>query len=184
MTGERPGRPLPGDLTDRQRIERIIRVDHAGEYGASRIYLGQLAVLGHTRSGGAIRRMKMQEDRHLEVFRDLVIERRVRPTALIPLWTVAGLALGAGTALLGQRAAMACTIAVEEVIGEHYANQARALGPDEDGLRRVIERFRDEELGHRDQAVAHGGEGAVGYPVMRRLIQKGSRLAIWLSERI
>ena len=175
---------LPGDLTREELIERMIRVDHAGEFGARRIYEGQLAVLGDTVDGETIRHMKEQEDRHLAAFERLIVERRVRPTALHPLWNIAGFALGAGTALLGPKVAMACTIAVEEVIVEHYARQSEQLGDDEADLRETIEAFRAEELEHRDIAVDHGGEEAIGYPVLRRLIQAGSRTAIWLSERV
>jgi ubiquinone biosynthesis monooxygenase Coq7 len=175
---------LPGDLTREELIDRIIRVDHAGEFGARRIYEGQLAVLGRSAEGPTIRHMKEQEDRHLAAFEDLIVERQVRPTVLHPLWNIAGFALGAGTALLGPKAAMACTIAVEEVIDAHYARQAAQLGDDESALRETIEEFRAEEREHRDTAVDHGGEEAAGYPVLRRLIQAGSRAAIWLSERV
>jgi ubiquinone biosynthesis monooxygenase Coq7 len=162
----------------------MIRVDHAGEYGARRIYEGQLAVLGRGPSGPAIRHMHEQELRHLETFEKLVGERHVRPTALQPLWHVAGFALGVGTALLGERAAMACTVAVEEVIDEHYAGQAARLGDDERALHDTIEEFRAEELEHRDTGLAHGAEDTPGYEPLSAAIKAGSRLAIWLSERI
>lgn len=184
MTENTAENRLPGELTREELVERMIRVDHAGEFGARRIYEGQLAVLGRTADGETIRHMKEQEDRHLAAFERLIVERRVRPTALHPLWNIAGFALGAGTALLGPKAAMACTIAVEEVIDEHYARQAEQLGGDERALRDVIEEFRAEELEHRDTAINHGGEQAAGYPVLRRLIQAASRTAIWLSERV
>ncbi|MFM7689947.1 MAG: demethoxyubiquinone hydroxylase family protein, partial [Alphaproteobacteria bacterium] len=109
---------LPGDPTAREVVERTIRVDHAGEYGAKRIYEGQLAVLGRTKYGSLIEHMKAQEQVHLDTFSRLIGERRVRPTALLPFWHVAGFALGAATALLGHRGAMACTVAVEEAIDE------------------------------------------------------------------
>ena len=109
----------------------MIRVDHAGEYGARRIYEGQLAVLGRDAGGGSIRRMYDQELEHLDRFDKLLVARRVRPTALQPLWHVAGFALGAATAMMGERAAMACTVAIEEVIDEHYGGQAARLGPEE-----------------------------------------------------
>src|SRR5262249_905282 len=135
---------LPGDLEPRERVARILRVDHAGEYGAKRIYDGQLAVLGKSGAeGAAIRHMSEQESRHLRKFEQMIAERRVRPTALMPLWHVAGFALGAATALLGPRAAMACTVAVEEVIDEHYRRQAEQLGPDEADLKQEILAFRD-----------------------------------------
>jgi ubiquinone biosynthesis monooxygenase Coq7 len=175
---------LPGDLTREALIDRMIRVDHAGEFGAKRIYEGQLAVLGQSADGDTIRHMKEQEDRHLAAFERLVVARGVRPTALHPIWNLAGFALGAGTALLGPKAAMACTIAVEDVIAEHYARQADQLGDDEAELRQTIESFRAEELEHRDTAIEKGGEQAIGYPVLRRAVQAGSRMAIWLSERV
>jgi ubiquinone biosynthesis monooxygenase Coq7 len=175
---------LPGDLTRDQLLERMVRVDQAGEYGAVRIYAGQLAVLGHTPAGRPIRAMAAQERRHLDRFDDLVADRRVRPTALQPLWHVAGYALGAATALLGPRAAMACTVAVEEVIDEHYASQAAQLGDDEAELRETIERFRAEELEHRDTALDHEAERAPAYRALSGGIKAASRFAIWLSERI
>jgi ubiquinone biosynthesis monooxygenase Coq7 len=165
-------------------IARILRVDHAGEHGAVRIYAGQLAVLGDTPAGAVIRGMAEQEQRHLAAFDRLLPERRVRPTALAPLWHAAGFALGAATALMGERAAMACTVAVEEVIDEHYAAQSAQLGTEEPELKALIEDFRREEIEHRDQGLAHGAEQAPGYEVLRAAIKTGSRLAIWLSTRL
>jgi ubiquinone biosynthesis monooxygenase Coq7 len=175
---------LPGDPTPGRLIDRVLRVDHAGEYGATRIYAGQLAVVGHRRSGEAIRHMAAQEAEHLQTFEKLVVERRARPTLLQPLWRVVGFALGAGTALLGERAAMACTVAVEETIDEHYSKQIAALGDDEAPLRDTLEQFRREELEHRDIGLAHGATAAPAYPLLSRAIKAGSRLAIWLSERL
>ncbi len=175
---------LPGDLAPAQQVKRMIRVDQAGEYGARRIYEGQLAVLGHGRSGPVIRRMYEQELAHLETFDKLIAERRVRPTALQPLWHVAGFALGAATALMGEKAAMACTVAVEEVIDAHYAGQAEALGEEEAALKETIESFRAEELEHRDTGLAEGAEEAPAYALLSGAIKAGSRLAIWLSTRI
>jgi len=175
---------LPGDLPADKLLERIVRVDHAGEYGAVRIYEGQLAVLGDSDKADAIRHMADQEREHLEKFNRLIGERRVRPTALMPVWHAAGFALGAATALMGERAAMACTVAVEEAIDEHYAAQAAMLGDDEAELRDTIEKFRADELEHRDTALAHEAEEAPGYEVLSAVIKKGSRLAIWLSERV
>ncbi len=175
---------MPGDVPHRALVERMVRVDHAGEYGAVRIYEGQLAVLGRSAAGPVLRRMAEQERRHLEHFERLVSQRRVRPTLLSPLWHVAGFALGAGTALLGPRAAMACTVAVEEVIDEHYARQAAQLGEDEAALKAAVEEFRAEEVEHRDTALTHGAEQAPGYPLLTGVVKAGSRLAIWLSERI
>jgi len=174
---------MPGDPTREELVEGMIRVDHAGEFGAVRIYAGQLAVLGGTKAGDAIAEMAEQERRHLDGFDRLAAERRVRPTVLSPLWHVAGFALGAGTALLGPKAAMACTQAVEEVIDEHYAAQAAKLGDDEVELRDMIEDFRADELEHRDRAVAEGAEGAPAYELLTGAVKAGSRLAIWLSTR-
>ena len=175
---------LPGDPSREEMIARILRVDHAGEHGAVRIYEGQLAVLGDKPAGAVIRRMAEQEQKHLQAFNRLLPEYRVRPTALSPLWHVAGFALGAATALLGEKAAMACTVAVEEVIDEHYANQSAQLGAEEPALRSVIDEFRQDEIAHRDEGLAHGAEETPGYEVLRAAIKAGSRLAIWLSTRV
>lgn len=177
-------RRMPGDPPERAMVERIIRVDQAGEYGATRIYAGQLAVLPEGPAKRAVREMAAKEKEHLAAFDKLVAERRVRPTALQPLWHVAGFALGAATALMGPRAAMACTVAVEEAIDEHYAAQASALGDNEKDLRQRIETYREDELEHRDTALAHEAERAPAYPLLSAAIKSGSRLAIWLSERI
>jgi len=177
-------RRLPGDPSRAALIERMIRVDHAGEYGAKRIYDGQLAVLGRAKTAPEIRRMAEQEQRHLDAFDKLIAERRVRPTALSPLWHAAGFALGAATALLGERAAMACTVAVEEVIDEHYRRQSAALGDGEPALKAAIDEFRRDECKHRDVALAHGAQEAPFYPVLSAAIKAGSRLAIWLSTRL
>lgn len=175
-----------GDLDRRERLERLLRVDHAGEYGARRIYEGQLAVLGGSKSGAVIRHMHEQEMEHLRTFEQLLPERRVRPTLLQPVWHVAGFALGAATALMGERAAMACTVAVEEVIDEHYAEQAEELAdsPEETELRDTIERFRAEELEHRDIGLEHEAEQTPGYEILSGLVKVGSRAAIWLSKRV
>ncbi len=188
MTVKRPNKTgdgrLPGDPTAAEMVAAMIRVDHAGEYGAVRIYEGQLAVLGNTDSGDVIREMAAQEREHLDNFDRLVAERRVRPTALAPLWHAAGFALGVGSALLGPHAAMACTQAVEEVIDEHYADQANRLGDDEAALRDMIEDYREDEIRHRDTALDHGAENAPGYALLTGAVKAGSRLAIWLSTRI
>jgi len=191
MTENQTHRPtttdrLPGDLTRDQLLERMIRVDQAGEYGAVRIYEGQLAVLGDGSSAPTLNHMYEQEQRHLDTFNKMVSRRRVRPTALMPLWHMAGFALGAGTALLGKKAAMACTVAVEEVIDEHYAAQVAQLEDDaqEQELKDTCEEFRLEEVEHRDTAINHGAKDAPGYEVLTSAVKAGSRLAIWLSERI
>lgn len=169
-------------MTD--QVKKFIRVDHAGEFGAARIYAGQLAVLGRGKHGETLREMAAQEQRHLDEFARLIASRRVRPTALLPLWQVAGFALGAATAALGPRAAMACTVAIEETIDAHYAAQAETLQDDEAELRGTIEQFRLEELEHRDTALANGAEKAPGYRVMTAVIKAGCRAAIRLSEKI
>jgi ubiquinone biosynthesis monooxygenase Coq7 len=179
----RPAPRLPGELAGKALIDRIVRVDHAGEYGAKRIYEGQLAVLGRRPVGKEIRHMAEQELHHLRTFERLISERRVRPSVLHPVWHVAGFALGAGTALLGERAAMACTVAVEEVIDGHYARQAEALGEDEPDLKGHIEQFRAEEAEHRDIGLAHEAELAPAYRALSAVIKTGSRAAIWLAER-
>jgi ubiquinone biosynthesis monooxygenase Coq7 len=175
---------LPGDPTSRQILERIIRVDHAGEYGAQRIYQGQIDVLGRGPRGDVLRHMQAQEQHHLDTFAGLIAERRVRPTALLPLWHLAGYALGAVTAAMGERAAMACTVAVEEAIDEHYQAQAASLGPDEAPLRDTIEKFRGEELEHRAIGIEHEAERAFGFRVMRAVIKGGCKVAIAVSERV
>jgi ubiquinone biosynthesis monooxygenase Coq7 len=173
------------DVTTNSRdIARFLRVDHAGERAAQQIYRGQLAVLRDHSSGPEIQHMMEQEVEHLETFEDLLNERGVRPSLLDPLWGVAGYALGFVTAKMGPKAAMACTIAVEEVIGEHYAKQAEQLGKDESALHETISRFRDEELEHRDIAVEHDGREARHYAMLRSVIQTGCRAAIKIAERV
>ncbi len=174
----------PGDPDKDALVESMIRVNQAGEYGAMRIYAGQLAVLRHGAAAEKIKEMAAQEREHLDAFNKLAAERRVRPTALEPLWHLAGFALGAATALMGEKAAMACTVAVEEVIEEHYADQAAQLGQDEAPLRETIEKFRADELEHRDTAVAHHARETPGYELLASAIKAGSRLAIWLSTRV
>ena len=183
MTGERPPY-LPGDPVAAADAARMIRVDQAGEYGATRIYAGQLAVLGRGRATAEIRAMAEQERRHLGQFDALMTARQVRPTVLSPLWHAAGYALGAATALLGERAAMACTVAVEEVIDAHYAGQAARLGGGDSALAETIRAAREDEIAHRDAALAHGAADAPGYDLISAVVKTGSRLAIWLSERI
>ncbi|MCZ6605226.1 MAG: demethoxyubiquinone hydroxylase family protein [Alphaproteobacteria bacterium] len=177
-------RRLPGDWDGQDLIERIIRVDHAGEFGAVRIYEGQLAVLRGTAAGDKIQEMADAEQRHLDRFDQLLVERRVRPTILSPLWHVAGYALGAATAAMGAKAAMACTVAVEEVIDTHYREQGERLDEREAELKAIIEEFRQDELEHRDTALAEGAADAPGYELLTGFIKAGSRAAIWLSTRL
>ena len=178
MSGWRPG----DRIADRASM---LRVDQAGEYGATRIYAGQLAVL---RRNGAeaklIARMAAQEERHLKRFNALMAERRVRPTALQPLWNIAGFALGAATALMSEKAALACTDAIETEIDRHYASQLAQLGNEDRELSADIADFRAEELEHRDTAREAGAAQAVGYPLLTAAIRAGCRAAIGLSKRI
>lgn len=176
---------IPGDLSDSQEIAQIIRVNHAGEYGAKRIYEGQLKVLKGTPAEKTIEHMKDQELEHLEYFSNAIVKNRVRPTLLQPIWHFAGFALGAITAKLGPKAAMACTVAVEEVINEHYLEQLEALkGAKHHDLREKIEKFRQDELEHKETALENKAEDAVGYPILSAAIKTASRTAIWLSKRI
>jgi 3-demethoxyubiquinol 3-hydroxylase len=178
---------LPGFEATEKDVERMIRVDHAGEHGAVQIYRGQMAVLGHTATGATIRHMHDQEQEHLQRFDQLITEHGVRPTALAPVWSVAGYALGAVTALMGEKAAMACTAAVEEVIDEHYARQAASLEKDGEAqaaLKDTIEKFRADEIAHRETALALGAEQTPGYGLLSEAIKAGCRFAIKLSERI
>jgi ubiquinone biosynthesis monooxygenase Coq7 len=173
----------PGDR--RREIDAMIRVDQAGEYGATRIYAGQLAVMGdRTPAARAIAGMANQEARHQRFFDTLVAKRGVRPTALQPLWSVAGFALGAVTAAIGPEAAMACTVAVETEIDRHYGHQLAALGDDDPELSAAVAEFRAEEVEHRDAALAAGAEAAPAYPLLSGLIRIGCRAAIALSKRV
>lgn len=167
------------------KTERMLRVDHAGEYGATRIYAGQRAVMGNRAPhAGEVARMAEQEAGHLARFDRMLAERRVRPTALQPVWNVAGFALGAATALIGPEAAMACTAAIEEEIDRHYSAQLDELGDADPELAATIAEFRDDEREHRDTALAAGAERAPAYPLLSGAIRLGCRMAIRLSERI
>jgi ubiquinone biosynthesis monooxygenase Coq7 len=163
----------------------MLRVDQAGEYGATRIYAGQLAVLRpNCAEAKLISRMAAQEQRHLARFDRLMSERRVRPTVLQPLWNIAGFALGAATALMSEKAALACTDAVETVIDRHYGQQLDELGDEDPELSADIAEFRADELEHRDTAREAGATTAAGYPVLTAAIRAGCKLAIELSKRI
>lgn len=173
----------PGDR--RPDTASMLRVNQAGEYGATRIYAGQLAVM--RRNGPEaklVARMAAQEERHLKRFNALMAERRVRPTALQPLWNVAGFALGAVTALMSEKAALACTDAVETEIDRHYSDQLRALGDDDPELAADIADFQADEIEHRDTARQAGAADAFGYPLLTSAIRAGCRVAIGLSKRI
>ena len=171
--------------TDKNILDQIIRVDHAGEYGATRIYDGQIAIFGkESKIGKTIQHMADQEQEHIEKFNELIIEKRVRPTALLPLWNVAGFALGAGTALMGEKAAMACTVAVEKVIGDHYREQQNLLEDDEKELKKTIAKFEKDELEHHDIGLEHDAESAPGYKIMTKVIELGCKTAIAISKKI
>jgi len=171
---------------DDRTTARMIRVDQAGEFGATRIYAGQLAVLGsHGPHVSEIREMARQEEDHRARFDALMARRGVRPTALRPFWSVAGYALGAGTALMGPEAAMACTAAIEAEIDRHYTRQLADLADSPDAeLRDMVEEFRADERAHRAAALEAGAERAPAYPLLAGAIRLGCRLAIRLSERI
>ncbi len=180
--------PLPGARSEERRAHAMVRVDHAGEFGAVRIYEGQLAVLrgrpGMEETVAEIEHMAAQEDEHLETFDRLVNERGVRPTALAPVWHVAGFALGAATALMGPKAAMACTAAVETEIDNHYAAQLAELDDKDPELAGHVKKFREDEIEHREKAIEHGAEEAPAYPLLSGVIRLGCRAAIRLSEKI
>ena len=163
----------------------MLRVNQAGEYGATRIYAGQLAVMGDRAPHAAqIAAMAAQEAGHRQRFDALIAARGVRPTALQPLWSVAGYALGAATALIGPEAAMACTAAIETEIDRHYSAQLEELGDGDPELAAMIAEFRDDEREHHATAMAAGAERAPGYPLLSGAIRLGCRMAIRLSERL
>ena len=170
---------------EKQLIDEIIRVDHAGEYGATKIYAGQLAIFGNnSKIGKTIKHMADQEKKHIDTFNKLIIERRVRPTALMPLWNLTGFVLGATTALLGKKAAMACTVAVEDVIGKHYQKQAEQLGTKEPMLKKILLEFRDDELEHHDIGLENDAEKTTGYNILTKIIKTGCKTAIEISKKI
>lgn len=177
-------RPGPRD----GRLAEMLRVDHAGEFGAVEIYRGQRAVFdrlpGKAALARTLREMEEGEAEHLATFNRLLAERQVRPTLLSPVWSLTGFGLGAVTALMGEKAAMACTAAVEEVIEEHYAAQAAELADVDPALADTICAFRDDELAHKATAEAHGARSAPGYGLLRAAIQAGCRAAIRLSEKL
>lgn len=173
----------PGDR--KRATDAMVRVDQAGEFGAIRIYAGQLAVLGDRHPAArSIHHMAQQEERHRAFFDRMIAERGVRPTILQPIWSVAGFALGAVTAAIGPAAAMACTAAVETEIDKHYAEQLVELGDSDPELSEAIADFQAEELEHRDAALAAGAETAFGYPVLSTLIRLGTKVAIATAKRI
>ncbi len=174
---------LPGDIEPEEMIKRMIRVNQAGEYGAQRIYAGQLAVINNSSLRAKIKLMAEHEKEHLEKFNSLLLEREIRPTVLQPLWHILGFALGASTALMGEKSAMACTVAVEDAIDEHYAKQANYLGEDEKELKEIILETREEEIEHKEIASESLNNLQSDLQPLRFAIKKGTKLAIWLSER-
>ena len=171
--------------TDRRVLEEIIRVDHAGEFGATKIYDGQISIFGKdSKIGKTIQHMADQEQEHINKFQELIIKERVRPTLMLPLWNIAGYILGAGTALMGEKAAMACTVAVEKVIGEHYQEQTDLLQEDQKKLKTIIKKFAADELEHHDIGIAHEAEKVIGYKVLTKAIELGCKTAIKISKKI
>ena len=172
-------------LTDQSILEEIIRVDHAGEFGATRIYDGQIAIFGKkSKIGKTIKHMADQEQEHIETFEKLILNHRVRPTALLPVWNVAGYFLGVATAMMGEKAAMACTVAVEKVIGEHYRKQLSLLKGDHKKLKATIKKFAQDELEHHDIGIAHDAEKTPGYTILTKFIEMGCKTAIAVSKKI
>ena len=179
-----PHKPGPRN----RRIADMLRVDHAGEYGAVAIYRGQRAVfekLPHKAGTAAlIKEMEDGEAHHLETFDRLLAERKIRPTLLAPFWNAAGFGLGAATALMGEKAAMACTVAVEDVIEKHYADQIDALKDREPELAETVRQFREDELEHKHTAADAGADEAPGYKILSAAIRLGCRAAIRIAEKI
>ena len=175
------------EKTDQKILEEIIRVDHAGERGAIKIYEGQLLDLKTLKRDDdlkdKIEEMKKHEKEHLEYFEKEIQKRKIKPTSLLPLWDVMGVALGFGTALLGKKAAMICTASVEEVIENHYKNQIKKIGNDEMELKAKIEKFREDEIGHKNSAYESGATNKGIYSVMDKIIRTGSKIAINISEK-
>ena len=181
--------PLPGSRSGGESVKAMVRVDHAGEYGAVTIYQGQRAVFDRIPSKGRVaaqlKQMEADEQHHLDAFDALIAERESRPTLMMPLWQIAGRALGVGTALMGEKAAHACTEAVEDVIERHYAGQIKTLETmGETGLAAQFTQFREEEIAHRDTALHEGAREAAGYPLLSAAIKAGCRTAIEICKRI
>tara|TARA_B100001750_G_C15250326_1_gene467505 strand:+ start:159 stop:692 length:534 start_codon:yes stop_codon:yes gene_type:complete len=176
------------EKTNKKILEEIIRVDHAGERGAIKIYEGQLLALKTIKEDSALRdkieEMKEHEKEHLEYFEKEIQKRKIKPTYLLPLWDIMGVALGFGTAMLGKRAAMLCTASVEEVIEDHYQNQLKKLGEDEIDLKTKIEKFKGDEINHKNIAYESGATNKGFYSIMDKVIKTGSRIAITISEKI
>jgi len=181
-------KPAPSNPKTARRTAEMLRVDHAGEYAAVAIYRGQQAVFSrHAKTqkiASQLAEMEQEEQKHLDAFDHLLVERGVRPTAMSPLWNMAGYGLGVVTALMGERAAHACTEAVETVIEQHYGDQVEELGDDEPELAATFAEFREDELHHRDTAIEGGAHDAPGYGILSAVIQAGCRAAIKVTEKI
>ncbi len=173
--------------TDKKTLEEIIRVDHAGERGAIKIYEGQLLALKTFKQDEELKKkieeMKEHEKEHFEFFEKEINRRDIKPTRLLPLWDIMGVALGFGTAMLGKKAAMLCTASVEEVIDDHYKNQTYKLKEDEKDLKKKIEKFRQDELDHKDIAYEEGATKKGLYKILDNVIKTSSRIAIAISEK-
>ena len=176
------------EKTNKKTLEEIIRVDHAGERGAIKIYEGQLLALKTIKQDKSleekIEEMKEQEKEHLKYFEGEIRKRKIKPTYFLPLWDVMSITLGFGTALLGKKAAMLCTASVEEVIEDHYQNQLKKLGNDEKDLKTKIEKFKGDEINHKNIAYEAGATNKGIYYIMDKVIRTGSRIAINISEKI
>jgi ubiquinone biosynthesis monooxygenase Coq7 len=176
------------EKTNKKTLEEIIRVDHAGERGAIKIYEGQLLALKTIKKDenllNIIEEMKEQEKEHLEYFEKEIRKRKIKPTSLLPLWDIMSVALGFGSALLGKKATMLCTASVEEVIDEHYNNQLKKLGNDEKDLKKKIEKFKEDEVNHKNMAYESGATNKGVYSIMDKVIKTGSKIAITISEKI
>jgi len=174
--------------TNQKILEEIIRVDHAGERGAVKIYEGQLLALKTVKQDETLKdkieEMKKHEQEHLEYFEKEIQKRKIKPTYFLPLWDLMGVTLGFGTALLGKKAAMLCTASVEEVIEDHYKNQLKKLGNDEMELKAKIEKFKDDEVTHKNTAYSAGASNKGIYSIMDKVIRTSSRIAITISEKI
>ena len=172
----------------KNKIEEFIRVDHAGERGAVKIYEGQLLALNtlvkDENLKKTIEEMKIHEKEHCEFFESEIKKRRIKPTKFLPLWDLLGVGLGFGSTILGKKAAMLCTASVEEVIDEHYQNQINQLGSDEKNLKNKIIKFREDELHHKDIAYDKGATKKGLYSIMDKIIKTGSKVAITISEKI
>ena len=177
---------LPINGSRNNKIHQMLRVDHAGEYGAVRIYKGQMASLKkHTELKGTLEHMLEQEEEHLKYFDDKLKEKRIRPSALMPFWHIAGYGLGFVTGLIGKKAAMACTVAIEEEIDEHYESQINNLSDDgEEGLiKEKIKKFQEEELEHRDIGIKNEALSATGYKIIYETVRQGCKIAIKLAKK-